>query len=368
MTTHRLADLVVDESSRVADPANGVPGWLIQKQGPKPRPKADPKIRIPQITEALAARAKTLGVSVAAVRLDRLAQQAYDREEAGDPFSADEWDEELGKTRKASDMAVRLDQLREALAGRFEVITGEAVDPWVLSGVADEAHRAEEAGTKFEASKWDDRLKAEAEFVSKYMGANGAEEVKVPDKTLDERVAEAVEAAAPGDERNRYAVRTVLVKVAHLVQAGLSEPEAVSKAVEQLFGSPAAQATAQVAKELVDRGLSHDEAQMEAGRASMTLNRRRLAERAAAAAVQKTTDPEVAAVAAVFKEWRGKRGLTQEQLAAEVGITARQIAKYEAGQALPQGLNAFRLADVLGFPIEFVREIGRVHHRAPERG
>ena len=268
----------------------------------------------------------------------------------------------------------RREQLEESLAARFKEVVGEPIEPSALSHLADEAFVAEENGTKFKASDWDDALKAEADTIEKYLAANGAEKVKQeekpvtnkPDnKTLDERVAEAVERASPGDPRNRYAARTAAVKAAHLVQQGLSDGEAVSKAIEQMYpGTPASKATAQLATELQDAGLSADQAQIEAAKASLALQKRKLAERAAAAAVEKQgVDPEVAAIAGVFKEWRVKKGLTQEALAAEVGITSRQIQKIEAGQALPQGLNAFRLANALALPIEVIRECGRLQPR-----
>lgn len=278
-----------------------------------------------------------------------------------------------------TDAAIRLAQLREALAGRFKVVVGEPIDPWALSHLATAAYDAEEAGTKFRSEDWDEALKAEAAAIEKYLAGNGAEPVEDDDEgkdgkegervtskseqTLDERAEEAVERAWPGDPRNRYAARTVTVKAAHLVQRGLSEPEAVSKVIVQMTPT----ATAQLAKELRDEGMSADEAQREAARAALSLNKRRLAERAAEAAVQKTIDPAVAAVAAVFKEWRGKANLTQEQLAAEVGVTSRAVQKWEAGTALPQGITAFRVASALNFPLEMVREIGRLQPRTQER-
>lgn len=45
--------------------------------------------------------------------------------------------------------------------------------------------------------------------------------------------------------------------------------------------------------------------------------------------------------------WRQKRGLTQRELAAKVGVSGAAIAQYETGKAKPRIETAFRIADAL---------------------
>lgn len=50
---------------------------------------------------------------------------------------------------------------------------------------------------------------------------------------------------------------------------------------------------------------------------------------------------------------RKRNGWTKAKLAGEVGVTARSISAYEAGDQQPSALTILRLADRLGFPKEF---------------
>lgn len=78
---------------------------------------------------------------------------------------------------------------------------------------------------------------------------------------------------------------------------------------------------------------------------------------------------------AEIKELRKKKGYTQEQLAAIVGVTRSSVYAWERGTYAPEGKNAVALADALGvdvtllMPIQqegpcLLQRMGRVHrHR-----
>jgi transcriptional regulator with XRE-family HTH domain len=53
-------------------------------------------------------------------------------------------------------------------------------------------------------------------------------------------------------------------------------------------------------------------------------------------------------LAGVVLQYRGERNLTQEQLAAEAGITTRYLQQLEAGKANPSYLKLVGLASALG--------------------
>ena len=53
-----------------------------------------------------------------------------------------------------------------------------------------------------------------------------------------------------------------------------------------------------------------------------------------------------------LKELRDKMGLTQEQLARQVGVSRKTICAYERGRATPSLRVALRLAQVLGVGLE----------------
>ena len=50
-----------------------------------------------------------------------------------------------------------------------------------------------------------------------------------------------------------------------------------------------------------------------------------------------------------LKEKRLGRGMTQEQLALEIGVDQSQIARYEAQERIPRPAIAQKIAAVLGF-------------------
>ena len=53
-----------------------------------------------------------------------------------------------------------------------------------------------------------------------------------------------------------------------------------------------------------------------------------------------------------LKEYRERRGYTQNELAALVGVTQGAIAQFETGSAVPNVKTAVRIADVLGVNCE----------------
>jgi transcriptional regulator with XRE-family HTH domain len=55
-----------------------------------------------------------------------------------------------------------------------------------------------------------------------------------------------------------------------------------------------------------------------------------------------------------FEQRRLALGLTQEEVAARVGITQSSVAKWEAGHTKPAATNYPRLAEVLNIPAEEV--------------
>ncbi|WP_373048718.1 helix-turn-helix transcriptional regulator [Vulgatibacter sp.] len=53
-----------------------------------------------------------------------------------------------------------------------------------------------------------------------------------------------------------------------------------------------------------------------------------------------------------LREHRARLGLTQEQLAALVGVTRKSINTVETGRFVPSTLLALKLARALGVPVE----------------
>lgn len=57
-----------------------------------------------------------------------------------------------------------------------------------------------------------------------------------------------------------------------------------------------------------------------------------------------------------IRELRTQKGLTQEALALELGISRQAVAKWEAGQAAPSTANLVALAHLLNVPLEELTE------------
>ena len=53
-----------------------------------------------------------------------------------------------------------------------------------------------------------------------------------------------------------------------------------------------------------------------------------------------------------LKVLRTQRGLTQEQVAAQVGVSRQAVAKWERGETLPDIESCIRLADLYGVPLD----------------
>lgn len=53
-----------------------------------------------------------------------------------------------------------------------------------------------------------------------------------------------------------------------------------------------------------------------------------------------------------LKDLRQKRGLSQTELAAKIGVSQRHIAFIESGQRLPSLKSAHRMASVIGVSID----------------
>ncbi|MFO0681167.1 MAG: helix-turn-helix transcriptional regulator [Sandaracinus sp.] len=69
--------------------------------------------------------------------------------------------------------------------------------------------------------------------------------------------------------------------------------------------------------------------------------------------------------AALLKFWRGKRGLSQLELALEAGVSARHVSFLESGRSMPSEEMALRLFEVLGVPLRAQNEALRAAGLAP---
>lgn len=61
-----------------------------------------------------------------------------------------------------------------------------------------------------------------------------------------------------------------------------------------------------------------------------------------------------------IKEARDKRGLSQAQLAARIGVTFQQLQKYENATNRVSASRLKRIADALRFPVAFFLETGTI--------
>ncbi len=69
-----------------------------------------------------------------------------------------------------------------------------------------------------------------------------------------------------------------------------------------------------------------------------------------------------------LKLFRKKSGLTQEQLAEQVGVSRQAIAKWENGDALPDIDNLVALADIYGVTIDsLVRNVASYAGESSEK-
>ncbi len=54
---------------------------------------------------------------------------------------------------------------------------------------------------------------------------------------------------------------------------------------------------------------------------------------------------------------RTRKGLTQEELAQEIGVARQTVAKWESGEAIPDLVNATRMAEIFDISLDSL-----VHH------
>lgn len=66
----------------------------------------------------------------------------------------------------------------------------------------------------------------------------------------------------------------------------------------------------------------------------------------------KTPNPDDATIGANIRALRQRRGLTQEKLAAALGITFQQVQKYEKGTNRVSGSKLVAMANALAVPLE----------------
>lgn len=71
----------------------------------------------------------------------------------------------------------------------------------------------------------------------------------------------------------------------------------------------------------------------------------------------------MADLVAHLKVWRAKTGLTQQELAARVGVSRKTINTVENGIFVPSTLLALRLAHALDATVEQLFELARVDGR-----
>lgn len=181
--------------------------------------------------------------------------------------------------------------------------------------------------------------------------------------SMDELAEKACEAINPGDPRNQWASRTVALQARNLAHRdGLSDAEAVAQVAKRLLlpGSPTSRATKALAAELVGDGMNADQAMVEAAQA-MSQHLR------GGSGVSKADDPSRRQVAETVKAVRVTKGLTQEALAKEIGVTPRQVCNWESGESVPDPDNAFKLAGVLDLSPEVRNELGRLLREARSR-
>jgi transcriptional regulator with XRE-family HTH domain len=67
-------------------------------------------------------------------------------------------------------------------------------------------------------------------------------------------------------------------------------------------------------------------------------------------------------VGAQLRLWRSVKGLTQDDLASETGITFQQIQKYEAGKNRISASRLYQFAQILGTPVASFFESFTCHH------
>jgi len=63
-----------------------------------------------------------------------------------------------------------------------------------------------------------------------------------------------------------------------------------------------------------------------------------------------------------LREWRQKRGLTQEELARKAGVPVVSVSHFETGHRFPNAESLRRLADALGVSTDYL--LGRVKEPA----
>ena len=70
-----------------------------------------------------------------------------------------------------------------------------------------------------------------------------------------------------------------------------------------------------------------------------------------------------------IQEARKRRGLTQEELAEQIGVSRQALAKWESGETLPDIERAAALSRILGIPLaELVQNSGPEPDQGPPRG
>jgi len=412
----RLDQLRIVESSGVNRPANQADGWLVIKNdgtGPKPRPTqaADPKVRVPQIRQALADRAEELGVTVAAARLDSLAASAYQHEEKGTPFRADEWDHELApaKPKTAAQAAVALtvrakalgvdlhptdaaelgalvaqgkatknmddalqscaavrkaavrkvdgdDLVTRALRARAALL-GVAVTDTDLARIAAMVTAPAQDGFPFSPSDWDPELLAAGTRLPGPPPTPGTTSRTPP--TLPSHQAEGhpsgdgtlTKAAA---DRERHLGRQLAASAAELEQQGMPHDEAVRR-VSTEFARRVTPTDLEVAeKHFVAQGMGAAQAKRAAADAVLKLKRAELVDRAAKPGVPDA----VLEAAATIKSARIAKGLSVAEVAEEAGVTSRAVQMWESAERSPEGVSLWKLGDALGLTVDQVRQIG----------
>ena len=66
-----------------------------------------------------------------------------------------------------------------------------------------------------------------------------------------------------------------------------------------------------------------------------------------------------------IKYARKKLGLTQEELATQIGVTPQAVSKWETDQSNPDAANLIRLAEILDTDIEYLTTGRRTYGRRP---
>jgi DNA-binding XRE family transcriptional regulator len=154
--------------------------------------------------------------------------------------------------------------------------------------------------------------------------------------------------------------------IGELKGQGMPADEAVRKAVEAILGGSPNQLTIKsLARSLVEeQGLTPGAATVQAARTmgDVLVNQRRRKLAAEGRLTKSGPDQAEADVAAEIRVARITKGLTQEDLATEVGVSVQTIRSWEAGH-LPDGLNITKVAGVLGGGMDMARRIAAARGR-----